>query len=81
MKLVQVIREVADTHESTPAQVALAWLLAQGPEVIPIPGTKMATRMDENAASAMLQLSDEELKKIRDQAEAVEIEGTRYPTA
>lgn len=81
LELVQTLKDVADAHGSTPAQVALAWLLAQGPEIIPIPGTKSAVKMDENAASAMLQLSDQELQQIGTLAEEVDIEGTRYPAA
>jgi aryl-alcohol dehydrogenase-like predicted oxidoreductase len=61
--------------------VALAWLLATGPDIVPIPGTKSAARMDENAAAALLQLSDQEVQEIRTMAEKVEIEGTRYPAA
>jgi aryl-alcohol dehydrogenase-like predicted oxidoreductase len=62
-------------------QVALAWLLAQGPEIIPIPGTKSTTKMDENAAAAMLRLSDQEVEMIRTLVERTEIKGTRYPAA
>ncbi|KAK5994266.1 Aldo-keto reductase str7 [Cladobotryum mycophilum] len=80
LKLVQGITDVAKCHGSTPAQVALAWLLAQGPEIIPIPGTKSVSKMNENVASALVQLSDEEVLKIRHLAERVEIKGTRYPT-
>ena len=81
MELANGIKNVADAHASTPAQVALAWLLAQGPEIIPIPGTKSMSRMDENAASALLQLRQEEVQTIRSLAEKVEIEGSRYPPA
>ncbi|OBT74004.1 hypothetical protein VF21_05975 [Pseudogymnoascus sp. 05NY08] len=81
LKLVQGLKDVANTHGSTPAQVALAWLLAQGPEIIPIPGTKSTVNMDENAAAAMLQLSDQEVQTIRTLVERTEIKGTRYPTA
>lgn len=81
LELVRILKDVAKAHGSTPAQVALAWLLAQGSEIIPIPGTKSAVRMDENAASALLQLSDQEVQEIRTLAENVEIEGTRYPAA
>ncbi|RLL95601.1 hypothetical protein CFD26_104087 [Aspergillus turcosus] len=81
LKLVQKLTDVANVHGSTPAQVALAWLLATGPDIIPIPGTKSAARMDENAAAALLQLSDQEVQEIRTLAENVEIQGTRYPAA
>lgn len=80
-KLVQCLQEVANSHGSTPAQVALAWLLAQGPDIIPIPGTKSTARMDENAASALLQLNDEEVQAIRNMVGQIEIKGTQYHAA
>jgi len=78
LKLVRCLQEVANSHASTPAQVALAWLLAQGPDIIPIPGTKSTARMDENAASALLQLSDQEVQVIRNLRDKIEIKGTQY---
>lgn len=81
LEVVQKLKEVANVHGNTPAQVALAWLLAQGPEIIPIPGTKSTARMNENAASALLQLSDNEVQEIRKSVERTKIEGTRYPAA
>ena len=78
LELVQGLKDVANAHRSTAAQVALAWLLAQGPEIIPIPGTKSTSKMDENAASALLQLSDQEVQEIRTLVEGIEIKGTRY---
>ncbi|RFU34188.1 hypothetical protein B7463_g2174, partial [Scytalidium lignicola] len=81
LELVQALKDVANIHGSTQAQVALAWLLAQGPDIIPIPGTKSTAKMDENAASALLQLSDQEVQEIRTLAERMEIEGTRYSAA
>lgn len=81
LDLVQGLKKVANAHGCTPAQVALAWLLAQGPEIIPIPSTKSNARMDENAASALLRLGDQEVQKIRVLAERMDLEGTRYPAA
>lgn len=81
LEVVQKLKDVANAHGNNPAQVALAWLLAQGPEIIPIPGTKSIARMNENAASALLQLSDNEVQEIRNLVERTEIEGTRYPAA
>jgi aryl-alcohol dehydrogenase-like predicted oxidoreductase len=81
LKLVQCLQEVAISHGSTPAQVALAWLLAQGPDIIPIPGTKSTARMDENAASALLQLNEQEVQAIRNLAREIEIKGTQYHAA
>lgn len=79
LDLVQGLKNVANAHGGTPAQVALAWLLAQGPEIIPIPSTKSTARVDENAASTLLQLSDQEVQEIRTLAERMDLEGTRYP--
>ncbi|KAL4904644.1 hypothetical protein BDW74DRAFT_178737 [Aspergillus multicolor] len=66
----------------TAAQISLAWLLAQG-DVVPIPGTKSAGRMEENAASAMIELSEDEVNELRSLAEEASrgIQGTRYPAA
>jgi aryl-alcohol dehydrogenase-like predicted oxidoreductase len=79
LELVQKLKDVANVHDSTTAQVALAWLLAQGEDIIPIPGTKSAAKMDENAAAALLQLSHQEAQEIRALGERMDIKGTRYP--
>ncbi|OJJ54909.1 hypothetical protein ASPSYDRAFT_159193 [Aspergillus sydowii CBS 593.65] len=81
MKLVRGVEDVAQRHGCTPAQVALAWLLAQGPEIIPIPGTRSPAKMDQNLASALLELSNEEVLQLRILAEQADIRGTRYPAA
>ena len=73
--LVEEVRAIGAAHDATPAQVALAWVLAQGPQVIPIPGTKRSERLRENAAAADLELSDDELRRLTDLPPA---EGTRY---
>ncbi|KAH8809381.1 aldo/keto reductase [Xylogone sp. PMI_703] len=79
--LVRKLTDVASNHRSTQAQVALSWLLAQGPDIIPIPGTKSTAKMDENVASALLQLTEQEVKEIRILAERLDIQGTQYPAA
>jgi aryl-alcohol dehydrogenase-like predicted oxidoreductase len=73
--LVQTVKTVAERHEATPAQVALAWLLAQGEHITPIPGTKRRSRVEENAAAAALQLTPEDLAELDALPEAV---GSRY---
>jgi aryl-alcohol dehydrogenase-like predicted oxidoreductase len=78
MELVQGLQKVAEAHGSTPSQVSIAWLLAQGPDIIPIPGTRSTQRIDENTNSALLQLTDEEVKDIRDLIERTEVQGARY---
>ncbi|KAK2767751.1 hypothetical protein FQN54_003909 [Arachnomyces sp. PD_36] len=79
LQLVQGLQQVAQAHQATPAQVSIAWLLAQGPDIFPIPGTQSSARLDENAAAAQLQLTDQEVRDIRSLVERTEIEGDRYP--
>ncbi len=62
--LVEKVRGVAERYDATPAQVALAWLLAQGDHIVPIPGTRRRSRLEENAAAANLQLSPEDLAEL-----------------
>jgi aryl-alcohol dehydrogenase-like predicted oxidoreductase len=62
--IIDAVIAVAQRHDSTPAQVALAWVLAQGPQVVPIPGTKRVPRLEENAAAADLVLSAEDLSEL-----------------
>ncbi|KAJ5621318.1 hypothetical protein N7528_006101 [Penicillium herquei] len=81
MEIVRKLEEIAAVREVTPAQVALAWLLAQGPDIIPIPGTKSTDKMDENLASSLPTLSDAELQDIRYLVERTEIQGTQYSAA
>jgi aryl-alcohol dehydrogenase-like predicted oxidoreductase len=64
LALVEVVRAVAARRDATPAQVALAWLLAQGEHVVPIPGTKRRSRVEENAAAAALELTPEDLAEL-----------------
>lgn len=75
MAIVDVARRVAERHHATPAQVALAWCLAQGPHVLPIPGTKRLAYLEENVAAEALRLSAEDLAELDDVPEAV---GSRY---
>lgn len=78
-ELVEGLKDVAKAHSCSSTQVAIAWLLAQGSDIIPIPGTRTTTRMDENNASAQIQLSSEEVQKIRELVKKTEVPGTRYP--
>jgi pyridoxine 4-dehydrogenase len=59
-----VVAEVAEAHDATPAQVALAWLLAHSPAMLPIPGTSSVTHLEENVAAAQLRLSDDEITRL-----------------
>jgi aryl-alcohol dehydrogenase-like predicted oxidoreductase len=79
--LVEAVTELAQARGCTPAQLALAWLLAQGPDIVPIPGTRRISRLDENAAAARIQLGDAELQRINAVLVSHAVAGTRYPEA
>ncbi len=80
-RLVARIEEIAAEKGSTPAQLALAWLLAQGRDVVPIPGTRRRSRLDENAAATELELTAADLARIGEVLEHSSVAGTRYPAA
>ena len=67
-RIVAKLREIAEEKDITPAQLALAWVLAQGDDIVPIPGTKRRTYLEENAAAADIELTDEDLARIDDGA-------------
>jgi aryl-alcohol dehydrogenase-like predicted oxidoreductase len=77
--LVQLLQRLADRKGVTPAQLALAWLLAQKPWIVPIPGTTKLHRLEENLAAADVALSKEDLSDVTDAAANVAIHGDRYP--
>ncbi|MBU8977884.1 aldo/keto reductase [Lysobacter sp. MMG2] len=79
--LVQAVSELARERECTPAQLALAWLLHRGPDIVPIPGTRRITRLDENAAATRIDLTLAEQRRLDDVLASHEIAGTRYPAA
>jgi aryl-alcohol dehydrogenase-like predicted oxidoreductase len=79
VQLVSRLESIAREKKCTPAQLVLAWLLAQGSDIVPIPGTKRKQRVDENLAALGIRLSKEELKRISDAAPAGAGAGTRYP--
>jgi aryl-alcohol dehydrogenase-like predicted oxidoreductase len=74
-RIVDQVKTIADRHEATPGQVALAWVLAQGKHIVPIPGTKRISYLEENAAAASLALTDDDLAALDEAPRAV---GTRY---
>ncbi|TKC00970.1 aldo/keto reductase [Pedobacter cryophilus] len=78
-KLVTLIQEIAKNNNCTPAQIALAWLLAQKPWIIPIPGTTKLHRLEENVDSTLIHLSEMELVHIEASLQEIEILGARYP--
>src|SRR5882757_1485439 len=77
--LVDLLSEIARTKKATPGQIALAWLLAQKPWIVPIPGTRRLDRLEENLAAADVELSDDDLREIGDAAAGIEVQGARYP--
>ena len=77
--LVEVLQNLAARHRATPAQLALAWLLAQKPWIVPIPGTTKLSRLEENAGAEAITLSPADLREIEIAASQVSVQGARYP--
>ena len=77
--LVDRLGEIARQKGATPAQIALAWLLAQKPWIVPIPGTTKINRLGENIAAADVELTPADLRRIADAVAAVDVQGARYP--
>lgn len=77
--ILEIVRDIAQKNHCTPVQVALAWLLAQGEDIVPIPGTKRIQYVDENAAASDILLSAEDLKNINSTLQETTIHGSRYP--
>lgn len=76
---VDLLASIAKQKEATPAQIALAWLLAQKPWIVPIPGTTKLSRLEENAGAANITLTAEELKSVDKAASEIPVQGDRYP--
>ncbi len=77
--LVDVLGQIAAQKKATPAQIALAWLLAQKPWIVPIPGTTKLHRLDENLGAADLELTPDDLRSIENALAGIEVQGARYP--
>jgi aryl-alcohol dehydrogenase-like predicted oxidoreductase len=78
--LVKLLGDIADSKHATRAQIALAWLLAQKPWIVPIPGTTKLHRLEENIGAASFELTPEDLQRIEAAVTQVQIQGARYPT-
>jgi aryl-alcohol dehydrogenase-like predicted oxidoreductase len=76
---VDLLGRIARQKKATSAQVALAWLLAQKPWIVPIPGTTKTSRLEENLGAASLQLTAGDLREIEDAASRITVQGARYP--
>jgi aryl-alcohol dehydrogenase-like predicted oxidoreductase len=79
LALVGIVREWARRKNATPSQIALAWLLAQKPWIVPIPGTTKLTRLDENLGALSVEFAPDELRAIDETASKIEIQGDRLP--
>ncbi len=79
--VVDLLGSIGKQKNATPAQIALAWLLAQKPWIAPIPGTTKLSRLDENIGSLAVQLSADDLREIDSAASKITVEGERYPEA
>ncbi len=77
--LVDLLRNIAERKKATPAQIALAWLLAQKPWIVPIPGTTKLNRLDENIGAVAVELTSDDLRDIDNAASKIEVQGARYP--
>lgn len=79
LALVDLLKRIAAAKQATPAQIALAWLLAQKPWIVPIPGTTKLARLEENLGAANVELTAADLAEIRKALSEIDIEGERYP--
>ncbi len=79
LALVDLLREIAERKQATPAQIALAWLLAQKPWIVPIPGTTKLSRLEENIGAVAVELTSDDLREIESAASKITVQGARYP--
>ena len=77
--VVDLLGEIAKKKRATPAQIALAWLLAQKPWIVPIPGTTKLSRLEENIGSVTIALTADDLREIDRAASKITVQGERYP--
>jgi aryl-alcohol dehydrogenase-like predicted oxidoreductase len=77
--LVDLLRSIGERKQATPAQLALAWLLAQKPWIVPIPGTTKLNRLKENIGAVAVELTADDLREIEEAASQIEVQGARYP--
>ena len=77
--MVDLLEKFAQQKKATPAQIALAWLLAQKPWIVPIPGTTKLHRLEENIGAAAIELTSDDLRQIDNVASKIAVQGERYP--
>jgi len=79
LALIDLLGKIAERKKATPAQIALAWLLAQKPWIVPIPGTRKLSRLDENIGAVAVELTSDDLREIESAASKITVQGARYP--
>ena len=79
LAMVDLLRKIGERKKATPAQIALAWLLAQKPWIVPIPGTTKLGRLEENVGAAAVELTADDLREIESAASEIAVQGDRYP--
>jgi aryl-alcohol dehydrogenase-like predicted oxidoreductase len=79
LAVVEVVKKFAEQKKVTPAQIALAWLLAKKPWIVPIPGTTKLSRLEENLGAVSVELSAEDVRELEQASSAIKVEGERYP--
>ena len=77
--MIDLLGKIGQRKKATPAQIALAWLLAQKPWIVPIPGTTKLHRLDENIGAVAVELTPEDLREIDTAASKITVQGARYP--
>ena len=77
--IVDLLRDIARRKKATPAQIALAWLLAQKPWIVPIPGTRKLERLDENLGAVAIELTSDDLREIDTATSKIKAQGARLP--
>ncbi len=77
--VIRLLEEIAREKDATPAQIALAWLLAQKPWIVPIPGTTKLHRLEENIGAVSIELTADDLRYIDDAVSRISVQGDRYP--
>jgi aryl-alcohol dehydrogenase-like predicted oxidoreductase len=77
--LVDLLSKIAERKKATPAQIALAWLLAQKPWIVPIPGTRKLERLEENIGAVAVEVTSDDLREIDSASSKIKVQGARYP--
>ncbi len=77
--MVELLGKIGERKKATPAQIALAWLLAQRPWIVPIPGTRKLERLEENLGAVAVELTSDDLREIDSAASKITVQGARYP--